>query len=422
MLKTSKSILLILLALLLLTDSQGQNNTYSPYSRFGIGEIANNVFARNQAMGGIGIGLRDPNHLNYFNPAANSAQDTMSFILSTGLTVNATRLQGSEGTHDVGNVTLSHLAIGFPLSRWWKTSIGLVPYSRMGYNIMDVDLATESEQFYEGTGGINQFFFGNAINLTRNLSAGVTASYLFGSLTQSRRLGFPLSENRASVTSQNRTILGDFHFRYGMQYSARIGSNNRLTMGLIYENKAAMNTEHDRLIINELNTGLGQIRDTIQYFREAGGSVELPSNIGIGASFSRDNRFLVGADYSMQNWSQTSFLDSDQYSLVNSSNFNIGAQFIPDHTDYRNYLNRIHYRLGFRYTNSYLELRDRQLNDYGITFGFGLPYANTNTTFNFSVDIGRRGTTDLNLIRENYVVFNFSVSLYDYWFLKWRYD
>jgi hypothetical protein len=43
-------------------------------------------------MGGIGFGLRDANHINYLNPAANSAQDTMSFIFSTGISGNTMQL------------------------------------------------------------------------------------------------------------------------------------------------------------------------------------------------------------------------------------------------------------------------------------------------------------------------------------------
>ena len=421
MLRTNKSILLIFSAFLLATGIQAQNNTYSPYSRFGIGDIANNVFARNQAMGGISFGLRDRNHLNYLNPAANAAQDTMSFIFSTGITGNATRMHGNEGLHNVSNITLSHLAIGFPVSRWWKTNFGLVPYSRMGYSIMDVDLASESEHYYEGSGGINQFFFGNALNLTKNLSAGVNISYLFGSLNQTRRLEFPMAENMTAVKSESKAVVGDFHFRYGMQYSANIGNNYSFTLGAIYENKTPLSTEHDWLIINQLNTASGQVRDTIQHLRGAGSQIELPSTIGFGASFSRNNRFMIGADYSLQNWAEASFTENEHYSLVNSSMLNLGAQYIPNHAD-RNYLNRIHYRAGFHYTNSYLQLRDHQVTDYGLSFGVGLPYANTNTTFNFSVDIGRRGTTDMNLIRENYVVFNISLSLYDYWFFQRRYD
>jgi hypothetical protein len=411
----SKSILLILSAIFLTSGLHAQTNTYSPYSRFGIGDIAKKGFGRNQALGGIGIGLRDNNHLNYLNPAAASAQDTMSFIFSTGISGNTMQLSSTEGSHNVQNVTLSHLALGFPITRWWKTNIGLVPYSQMGYKIVDVDLSHGAEHHYEGTGGLNQFFFGNAVNLTSNFSAGVNISYLFGSLTQKSRLEFPLEENVFGSTSTSRAMVGDLHFRYGMQYSRRIQNDYRLTVGAVFENKTPLSTNHDRLIVTAL-------RDTIQHMVGSESQIELPSTLGVGFTFRRDNKFLIGADYSIQQWAETSFLNQSDESLVNSTSLNIGAQYIPDHTNFRNYLSRIHYRVGFHHTNTYLQLRGHQLTDYGITFGLGLPYRNTGTSFNFSVDLGRRGTTDFNLIEENYVMFNFSLSLYDVWFFKRRYE
>ncbi len=422
MLKTGKFLIPIFLGCFLLADIQAQNNTYSPYSRFGIGDISRNVLARNQAMGGISIGLRDPNHINYMNPAAGSAQDSMSFIFSTGITGNALNLASNEGSHNVSNITLSHLALAFPVNRWWRAGFGLVPYSQMGYNIVDVELAQGAEHFYEGTGGINQFYFGNSVRLGPYFSAGANVSYLFGSLTRTNTLTFTAGDNKFPVNSRTRDIVGDFHFRYGLQHHNRIGNRYSYTLGVIFENKSSLSADHEKLVIREFSTGTGQVRDTIQHVTGTRDHLELPANIGFGASFSRDNRFMIGADYSVQQWAETAFLTHQEESLVNSSALNIGVQYIPDHTDFRNYLKRIHYRVGFHHTNSYLELRGHQLTDQGITLGFGLPYRNTNTTFNFSVNLGRRGTTDLNLIRENYVVFNFSLSLYDYWFFQRRFD
>jgi hypothetical protein len=422
MLTKGRILILILAGYFLLPEIQAQNNTYSPYSRFGIGDISRNVLARNQAMGGIGIGLRDPNHINYMNPAAGAAQDSMSFMFSTGITGNAMNLASAQGSHNVSNITLSHLAMAFPVNRWWRAGFGLVPYSQMGYNIVDVELVHGAEHFYEGTGGINQFYFANSIRLGPYFSAGVNASYLFGSLTRTSSLKFTSGDDKFPVNVRTRDMVGDFHFRYGLQHHNRIGNRYSYTLGVIFENKTNLSTDHERLIIREFATGAGQVRDTIIHTTGNGNNIELPANIGIGATFARDNRFMIGADYSIQQWAETSFMGQHEESLVNSSSLNVGLQYIPSHADFRNYLNRIHYRLGFHHANSYLELRGHQLTDQGITFGLGLPYRNTNTTFNFSVNLGRRGTTDQNLIRENYVIFNFSLSLFDYWFFQRRFD
>ncbi len=418
----SKYFILVFSAFIMVSGVQAQKNSYSPYSRFGIGDLAREGFGRNQGMGGIGYGLREANHINYMNPAAAAVQDTMSFIFSTGVAGNTMQLRGSEGTHNVNNITLSHLAIGFPLSKWWKTNIGLVPYSQMGYKIIDVDLSEQSEHYYEGSGGINQFFLGNAVRITDNLSAGVNISYMFGTLNQSRELIFPESDRMFSVRSKSRAIVGDFHFRYGMQYSTRIMEDYRFTLGMIYENKTPLNADQDWLIINELTTSAGQARDTVHNHLAAASNIELPASYGAGFSFGRDNKFLVGADYSIQQWAETSFLGQQQDSLVNRSSFNIGAQYTPDYTDFRSIWRRVHYRLGFHYTETYLKLRGHQLKDYGVTIGLGIPYGNTRSTFNFSVDIGRRGTRDYNLIQENYIMFNISLSLHDFWFHQRRYE
>lgn len=420
MLKIIRLFLPVLTAVLLLTDLPAQNNTYSPYSRFGIGDIAKTGLGRNSAMGGIGLGLRDPNYINYLNPASNSAQDTMSFIFSTGIAANAMQLASNEGSHNVSNISLSHIAVGFPISTRWKTNFGLIPYSQMGYKIMDIDLLNQAEYYYEGTGGLNQFFLGNAVQITRNISAGINVSYLFGSLNQTRRLLFPAAENRFSVNSKSTATIGDFSLKYGLQYNGSIRQEYEVTMGVTYENKTPLRTNQSLLTVNELSTGAGMIRDTVPNLASPDTHIDLPTSYGVGISFSKENKFMIGADYAMHQWSETSFMDQVSDSLVNSSSFRIGAQFIPDHSDLRSYLSIIHYRVGFHYSNTYLQLRGHQLKDYGITLGIGLPYRNLKTTFNFAVDIGKRGTKDFDLIQENYVNFNFSLSLYDFWFFKRR--
>lgn len=41
-------------------------NTYSPYSSLGLGEIVSSDYARTAGMGGVGIGIRNSNTFEYF--------------------------------------------------------------------------------------------------------------------------------------------------------------------------------------------------------------------------------------------------------------------------------------------------------------------------------------------------------------------
>ena len=51
---------LVIISLLIFTQIAlwGQNNTNSPYTRFGYGGLADRAMGSGKAMGGIGIGLR----------------------------------------------------------------------------------------------------------------------------------------------------------------------------------------------------------------------------------------------------------------------------------------------------------------------------------------------------------------------------
>ena len=111
-----------------------QKNTNSPYSRFGLGELRSKGFEKSRAMGGIGLGLRDNDQINYLNPASYSEMDTLSFMFNFGLRSGLTNYNTSNETdQNLSNqnltANLDHLAIAFALTRLWKTSFGIMPFS-----------------------------------------------------------------------------------------------------------------------------------------------------------------------------------------------------------------------------------------------------------------------------------------------------
>ena len=85
------------------------------------------------------------------------------------------------------------------------------------------------------------------------------------------------------------------------------------------------------------------------------------------------------------------------------------------------------YRLGFIYDETYLNLNNTNINRYAVTFGLGLPLApsQTLTTFykiNLSAEVGRRGTLENGLVKENYVNLHLSFTLNDKWFTRYKYQ
>ena len=66
----------ILLVSILSMVMFAQNNTNSPYTRYGYGQLEDDCFSRSQSMGGTSIGLRNKNSIN----------DNLCLFLSHNLT------------------------------------------------------------------------------------------------------------------------------------------------------------------------------------------------------------------------------------------------------------------------------------------------------------------------------------------------
>jgi len=114
------------------------------------------------------------------------------------------------------------------------------------------------------------------------------------------------------------------------------------------------------------------------------------------------------------------FGESD--SLANSMKLSGGLQFTPDKMSVNKYWKLIKFRFGGKFQKSYLQLHNTQLNERSVTFGFGLPLRKTKSEINLSVEMGERGTTNNNLIKEQFFRFQIGLSLKDVWFVKRKYD
>ena len=131
----------IIFGLLLLLFSQitalhGQIQINSPYTRYGLGNLVDNgMDPRITAMGGLYYGLRGNNLINTANPASYAAFDSVSFVFDAGIFGVVTNLQTDRLTDQGSYISLSHLMFGFPVTRWWRTSLGVLPFSYVGYDI-----------------------------------------------------------------------------------------------------------------------------------------------------------------------------------------------------------------------------------------------------------------------------------------------
>ncbi len=163
--------------------------------------------------------------------------------------------------------------------------------------------------------------------------------------------------------------------------------------------------------------------DTLSYDT---GAVSLPSKLGFGVSLSKPNKWMVAADITLQDWSKFSFFGQPN-TLNKSLGAHIGGEWIPEigSTKFRN---KIAYRLGGYYNQTFLTLDAQPIKEIGVTAGVGLPigfynpFGKSYSRINLGLSLSKRGTLEANLLQEMTIQFRLGVNLNDVWFIKRRVD
>lgn len=401
--------------------ANAQTRITSPYSRFGLGELMFNKNFRNIGMGGIGIGHRSNLSVNNLNPASYTAIDSTSFVFEATAFSHYYQQQ-TVAQKQMGNYTsLANLSFAFPVTGWWGVGVGLKPFSAMGYkirNTVEYDQAGTINYLYEGAGGINQVFIGNSFMPFKGLSIGVNASFLFGSLERhstvySDSTGFFL----ANQIKANH--VADWHFGFGAQYELKLSNNRHITFGATYGPSTSISTRQTETIQRML-PGFTRF-DTISHNEGTRGSLQIPSYWGAGVFARINNNLAVGFDYQTQNWEQFTIFDAPDNNLKNTSQFAVGLQFNPSVQTFSNFLSRMEYTAGFRYGQTYLNLNNQAIDEFGISFGIGLPIRRSLNGINLGFEFGQRGTTENSLIKENIYRINVGVNIHERWFMRRRF-
>jgi hypothetical protein len=419
---------LALIALLLFPGFENlpaQNLSTSPYSRFGIGDLVNRSTGRSQAMGGLSCGLRSGTNLNLMNPASLAGIDTLNFVFEVAGFEKVTHFATTDLQKTVNNLGFSYLALGFPVTKWWKASLGVLPLSNVSYTMTAIEanpVMGSLNYNFQGSGGVSQFFMSSSVSPFPFLSLGATFSYVFGPITHTRSLLIPSDSLYFSTKSVQTAIIGDINMNYGAQVNIPLKKDYFLTFGGTFQGTTNLNAQSRTTVISYSTV----FSDTLLYSENPNNSVILPMGWGSGFTFGKKNKFTAGFDYRTQNWTESQFLGTKD-SMANSHDYIVGFEYIPNIYSLTRYLQRVRYRAGFRYSESYLQLRGSQLNDLGITFGAGFPILDRNrratqSSLNVILELGKRGTVKNDLIRETFGSLTLQLSLHDYWFIKPKYD
>lgn len=411
----------IIVALLSTVLTAAQEGTSSPYSYYGIGLTKFKGTVENQSMGGISV-FSDSIHLNLRNPASYGRLKLTTYAVGGSHT--RTEQETADSSEDLQNTTFDYLALGIPTGRL-NFGLGIIPYTSVGYRILDQ--SEDAGNRFTGRGGMNKVYLTTAYAVTDELSLGVDVNYNFGNV-QNTFVAFQ-RDVQYGTRVINRTDLRGLNVNFGLDYQAMISNRIKLHTSATYAPAMDITTERMRstspvLISSGGNVGLppGYTATEITLPER---KVSLPAQYTLGLGLGRPNSWFVGAEYGniqAAEYNLNAGATNITYNYQDAAQYRLGGYFIPQYNSLTSYVSRIVYRAGLRYEETGLNLSGQSIDEFGISFGLGLPAGTSFSNANIGFEYGQRGTTSSGLIKENFFKLSLSLSLNDRWFVQRRFD
>lgn len=428
MIRKARIVFCIFLLIASISETVFGQAAKTPFSAFGIGESYSTATASQQGMAGVGVSNPSFLFLNNINPALlvfNGLGGITTF--QAGILGEQRQLKDANNKAESKGGNLNYLLLGFPIKGGrWVTSIGLMPYSGMNYQFHYSEVlpgGNASVQFLEsGTGGINQVAWSHGIKITRKISVGARASYLYSTInnnyTNSVQLDNQVLYFQPAV--QQRFYYKGFAFTgaVSVHLDSLLGNNYKFNLGAVYDLKTTLNTDYLQTLVRLQNARtVGS--DTIS--SETHGKTIIPSVLQAGVSFGKGNQWVFAVDGRYTDYTTFGFFGTQKVDTQKGWRVAAGFELTPNPSSLGNYLKVITYRTGVSFEEYPYLVNGNPLRDFGTNFGLSLPVAR-----GCSVDLsgrwGHRGSIDTNTIEEKYFKLYFGVTFNDRWFIKRRFD
>jgi hypothetical protein len=446
----------VLAAALFLAVSAGtflaaQPKFNSPYSRYGVGDLASPYFAAQAGMGGQTAAFHDPFHLNLANPASYAFLRTTA--LETGLFTKYSQYQTSQAKQGEWSGNMTHLALGFTLkspinevldkvkSPWnYAMGVSLTPYSRIGYNIQTRDTLPNLDDVlnnFQGSGGLYRITWTSAAKY-KNTAFGVNLGWMFGKTVYENTTVFldtgALKLPAFQFNSRQDIAANGFVWSLGAQHDfvlkyadeERTAPERWFTLGLTGEGNHRINLTEDKFQIRSRGrtaTGGYSNADTLTALTAQKRNLTLPATFALGGQYVKANKLKIGAQVGLESWSGY-VNEARPATLRNTFSVAAGFEVIPDYISYNKYMKRVRYRAGAYFRQDPRSVDGNDLNDIGLTLGMGFPLIlpRQQTSFiNLSLEVGKLGANTP--IEDTYFRMTAGFTLNDNtWFFKRRFE
>lgn len=389
----------------------------TPYSMYGYGIMGDRATSMQRQMGGVGYAMQSGRQINVMNPASYASIDSLTFLWDMGANMNMRWSKDSSGSDHGFGGGLDYVTMEFPLSKFMGMSVGMVPYSQVGYSFgNDINYGVRQNQ---GNGGITEAYAGIS-GKVGGFSVGVNVSYDFGTI-QNDVYATPTAATQ-SLFEQVMQIR-DWNIVAGIQYKLPLNKYNALTLGATYSPKKSF---HGNTWVTLQDLTSDSSPDTIAT-STLKGKYYSPQTIGVGLSYTHEkvHRILVEADFTWQQWSKAPFSSLedgagqvvfDGMRFTDRKKIAVGGEYT--HNIRGNYLERMPFRLGGFYTSDYLTISGNTMKEYGISLGTGFIAPHGKTMINFGLEWRHRQTSPVSLLTENYFNIMIGVNFNEVWFFK----
>ena len=437
MIRRIKNIFALSLFLIISVCASAQSGTYgaySPYSIFGVGNLSKEGTSFNKSMGGVGIATRNKRFINYLNPAAVTARDSLSFMGDFGLSQSNTVFAQGDVRSAKNTFNIYDFVLSFPIYRSSAFMVGITPYSDVGYDFSSIEtdkdiIGNTGNITYDsyGTGSVYQLFAGAGATFWKRLSLGAEVIFLFGNIDKVTNMNYSNSSYR-SLNSGNELTIRGVTGKFGLQYEQKLGGNVSMILGATYR----MGSKVRGYSTDYRYATQSNVTDTLRFSMDTlkNSGLQFGDEIGVGLSIKGGDRWCAELNYLRSDWRRSgmdsargfSSVGSSVFSTTVSNSFRAGFEIVPNRNDVRYYLRRCAYRAGVYYDQAYYKLDGNNVNSVGLTLGITLPVFKWYNGISLGVDLGQRASKRNNMIRERYATFTVGFNIHDIWFQKPRYN
>ncbi len=432
-----KKVLSLAIFLVISVCASAQDGTYgaySPYSIYGIGDLSKEGTAYNKSMGGTGIATRNRRFINYLNPAAVTARDTLAFMADFGLVQKNTLYHQGDLRSANNTFNIYNLVMSFPIYKSSAFMVGITPYSDVGYDFSSIEtnpdiIGNTGNITYDsyGTGSIYQAFVGAGVTFWKRLSVGAEMIYYFGNIDKVTNMNYS-DDSYRSLNSGNELNVSGLTGKFGVQYEQKLGNDVSVIVGATYRMGSKMKGYSTSFRYANQSSVTDSLKHTVDTLSASG--VRFGDEIGIGISVKKGEKWSAEFNYVRSDWRKSGFDSApgfavsgdSKFSSTVSQSFRAGFEIVPNRNDIRYYFKTCAYRIGAYYDQSYYKLDGNNVNSMGITLGITLPVFKWYNGISLGVDLGQKSSTRNNMIRERYAMFVVGFNIHDIWFRKVQYN